>query len=155
MLWIRAPGARAQGQGSVQPLRWSRGQSLRKGRTPLPLPPTPTGPKPPGHVPGHSSAHHPAQQQPHQSSRARESHCPQPPPLLPACLPVPTQAHSPGIARSGWNWGDSGHDRGPPPGPAAAQPPLASPMAMRVLQSFLWKSDQALVLQYLLQARIP
>lgn len=41
--------------------------------------------------------------------------------------------------------------------PALQQPShrLDSPMAMRALQSFLWKSDQALVLQYLLQVRIP
>lgn len=43
----------------------------------------------------------------------------------------------------------------PLPAPQQPSPPLASPMATRALQSFLWKSDQALVLQYLLQARIP
>lgn len=38
-----------------------------------------------------------------------------------------------------------------PPSPAG---PLDSPRAARALQSFLWKSVQALVLQYLLQVRI-
>lgn len=148
----RGTGPRA-GVRPASPLE-PRTESKKEQDTPA-SPPTPAGPKPPGHVPGDSSAHHPAQQRPRRSSRARGSHRPQPPPLLPARLPVRTQAPSPGIARSGWNWGDSGAWPGPPSRPRSSPAAPASPMATRPLQSLLWKSDQALVLQYLLQARIP
>ena len=150
---LQGHGPKGRGPSS---LHWSRGQGLRKNRASLlPPTPTPTGPRLPSHVPGDSSAQRPTHQRPRRSSRARESHRPQPWALLPACLLSP---HSP-LPRNSTKWLELGRFRGTTGVtlPALQQPShrLDSPMAMRALQSFLWKSDQALVLQYLLQVRIP
>lgn len=123
MLWIRAPGARAQGQGSVQPLHWSRGQSLRKSRTPLPPPRPQQGPSrlamsqgtalhttlPNSGLAGAAGPGGVTALSPRLSS-LRAS--------LSAHRPPPRESHE--VAGTGEI---PGHGRGHPPGPAAAQPP--------------------------------
>lgn len=112
MLWIRAPGAQAQGQGSVRPLPWSRGQILRKNRTPL-RPPRPQ--QGPGRL---------AVSQRTVLPTSGLAGAPGPARVSPACLPVPTQAPSPGMLHRGLDWGGFGAWPGSPSRPpAAAQPP--------------------------------
>ena len=136
MLWIRAPGAQAQGQGSVRPLPWSRGQILRNNRTPL-LPPDPNRAQAAQRTALHTAL---------PSSGLAGA---QGPASLPGTPPCPHTGPLPSSAAQGLDWG------GFAAWPGSPSRRLDSPMATRALQSFLWKSAQDLVLQYLLQVRIP